>query len=443
MKRRTFLENTSGISLMYDAILFVVMVSLAGVILLPLSQTPIARKSSVDKHREDVVDNALHTFFVSRPDVFRYRFCGTLLDDVAKRIGINVSSDGLYGAFTEWLLAHEQRHKTYATLLAENLGCQFQLPFSFFGIDRLNLFTEEYDFQLRNETERFFRGLFGEKYHYNLTSWWHPIKGIRFGGEFSVGMHPPTKDCYVAHTYIIMPYTPAFSFHNHTVVFTKQWLRNQLFSKDGEFGNSSIPAIANMSFIFENYTNAIPPFDTKENVTKAIQENLSFLLYGFLIDGIIDDTKSLVFPGIVSLCIGYGFETIQNIAIQFIDQALDELFGETIRTIDRLFGSLNTSTTNPYSNTLLEQLNGTISSILNTSFLTLNDALDACETFIKEHMTVLFSEYLDALLESFVNTLLDIIDTINGFNEMLLDFLFDRISLNSAEVMLTIWVVRE
>ena len=443
MKRCHFFNDISGVSLMYDAILFIVLVSFAGVILLPLSQTPIAMKGSIDKHREQVVDNALHTFLVSKMDLFQYRFCGNLVDDVANSIGINVSSGGLYESFTEWLLAHEQRHKTYATLLAENLGCQFQLPFSFFGMDRLNVFTQDYDQQLHDEINWFFTGLFGEKYRYNLTALWHPIKGIRFGGELFVGMRPPTKDCFVAQTVIMMPYTPAFSVHNYSVVFTKQWMRRELFSKDDVFGNSSIPAITNMSLIFHNYSNALPPFHIKENATKAFQENLSDLMHGFLIDGIKDDTNVLVFPGIVSLSISYGFEKIQNIATQFLDQTLDDSLGETSRMIDRLFGNLNTTITNPFSQTILEQLNSTISSLINKSVLSLNEALEACEELIKEHVTVLISKDLNAVVESLVHNLFDIVETFVDFYEMLIDFLFDRISLNKAEVTLTIWVVRE
>lgn len=443
MKRFHFFNDSSGVSLMYDAILFIVLISFSGVILLPLLQTPIAMKGSIDKHREQVVDNALHTFLVSKVDFFRYRFCGSLVDDVANCIGINVSSGGLYESFTEWLLAHEQRHKTYATLLAENLGCQFQLPFSFFGMDRLNLFTQDYDQQLQGEINRFFTCLFGEKYRYNLTALWHPIKGIRFGGELSVGMRPPSKDCFVAQTVIMMPYTPVFSVHNYSVVFTKQWMRTELFSKDGVFGNSSIPAITNMSLIFDNYSNALPPFHKKENATKAFQENLSGLLHGFLIDGIKNDTNVLMFPGIVSLSIRYGFEKIQNISMQFLDQTLDDSFGGTSTMIDRLFGNLNTTIPNPFSQTILEQLNSTICSLLNKSVISLNEALDACEDRIKKHVTVLISKDLDAIIQTLVHTLFDTIEYFLDFYEMLIDFLFDRISLNKAEVTLTIWVVRE
>lgn len=443
MLKRSIIDNQYGISLMYDVVLFIIMVSLAGVILLPISQRTIIRESSIDKHREDVVDNTLHTFLVSRPDLFQYRFCAGLIDDVAESIGINTSSEGLYASITEWTLAHEQRHKTYAALLAENLGCQFLLPFSFFGMNRLNIFTTDYDRQLHSETEQFFSSFLGDKYHYNFTTWWHPIKGISFGGSFSVGEHPPAKDCYVAQHRIIMPYTPIFSIGNQTIILTKHWFRHRLFTNTSMFGRSSIPPVENMMRIFENYTNRQPPYHHREAASRAIQENLSILVYGFLIEGITDETNTLVFPGVVNTAFMYGFKNVKDITSQFFDSALDESFGGIFRTLDHVFGTLNSSINNPISNMLLAQLNRTLNGLLNESFSSLSDAFDACEALVKERITSLLKGIIDGLIESFVNSVFDVVETLIDFSEMLLDWLFDRISLNSAEAVLTIWVVRE
>ncbi|MBN1861786.1 MAG: hypothetical protein JW840_10045 [Candidatus Thermoplasmatota archaeon] len=440
---RSFLDNQYGMSLMHDVILFIIMVSLSGVILLPLSQRTIVVDTSLDKHREDVVDNALHTFLVSRPDLFRYRFCGVLIDDVAEAIGIDTSSEGFYESITAWVLAHEQRHKTYATLIAENLGCQFQLPFSFFNMNRLNMFTTDFDRQLQNETKRFFSSYFDEKYQYNLTAWWHPIKGICFGGSFSVGEGPPTKDCYVAQQHIMMPYTPIFSYTNHTVVLTKHWLRHHLFTNYSMFRRSSIPSIANITCVIENYTNRQPPYNQRETTFKALQENISVLVYGFLINGITNETDELIFPGILHIAIMCGFEKIKNLTSQFFNTTLEELFGGMFQTLDHIFGNLNTSAKNPLSNVLLAQLNSTLRGVINDSSCSLSENFNAYEELIKKYVTTLIESTMEDLIESFINGIFDCVDTLIDFSEMIVDWLFDRISLNSAEAVLTIWVVRE
>ena len=70
MSWRNFLRDTHGLSLMYDAILFIVMVSLSGVVLLPALQNNIAVKTSVDVHREHVADEALGVLLATRVDRF-------------------------------------------------------------------------------------------------------------------------------------------------------------------------------------------------------------------------------------------------------------------------------------------------------------------------------------------------------------------------------------
>ncbi len=443
MKHRPCLDDLFGVSLMYDAVFFIIMVSLAGVILLPVLRTDIALESSVDKHREEIADETLHTYLVTRADLFDYKFCGTLIDEIAGHIGIKNTTDGLYGSVTHWLLAHEQRHKTYATLLAEYLGCQFRLPFSFIGTNQINIFVGDFEQQLRNETERFFSSLLSEKYRYNLSAWWHPVRGVPFGGEFCIGEQPPTKDCYVAQSFFMMPYTPVFSLGNRTIIFTKHWLKQQLFDDELGLSRSTIPSITNMTIVLQNYTNKKPPFDTRENATRATKENLSDLVYGFLIDGIANKTNVTVFPGIVHATIQYGFEKIKNMTGQFFDKTLNESFGASIASIDRLFSGLNSSVSHPLSQAILMSLNATLGELFNGSFDSLNKAFEVCERAIKDRIVQLIQESIDTILEIFVHALFDIIDTIMDFSEMLIDLLFDCISLNRAEVMLTIWAVRE
>jgi hypothetical protein len=443
MKPRSILNDFFGVSILYDAVLFLVMVSLAGVILLPALRSPLAVESSVEKHREEIVDEALHTFLVSRADQFEYVFCGEQVNVIAEAIGINTSEPGLYQILIHWLLAHEQRHKTYANLLAEDLGCQFKVPVSIVGTNRLNPLTTAFHQQLRNETQRFFSSILSDKYQYNLTAWWHPITSISFGGEFSVGASPPPKDTYVAHSIITMPYAPVFCIGNQTFIFTKYSLTHELFSGDVVFGRSSIPAISNITVILENYTNGHHPYDTRYNATAGIQENLSSLLYGFLIYGITNETNARVFPGILNMTLTYEFEKIKNITRQLSTAALNETFGDVIQTIDTLFSGLNTSVDTPLSSLLLDRLNEAFGFFVNTSGGSLNETFTACEALIIEQVTGFLKNFLDPIIESFVDTMFNGLDLVKNFADHLIDWLFDRISLVTAEVTLTLWVVRE
>jgi hypothetical protein len=441
MKRRRFLKNTRGVSLMYDAVLFIVMVSLSRVVLLPALQSDIAIDTSIEKHREHVADEALNTFLVSRVDTFSYKMCGDIIDDAAKSIGINTSSEGLYSSILDWLLAREQNHKTHANLLAENLGCQFRLPFSVFGTNRFNIFTGDYDRQLKNETKSFFSSYLGDKYSFNLTTWWHPIKGVPFGGELYIGEHPPNQDCHVAKSFIMMPYKPVINLGDTQIIFTKYWMKEELFG--GLFGD--IPLIANITSVIENYTGAIPPYDDFGNATNAVRENVTMLVYGFLIDGIRNSNNETVFPGIINATLDYGFNKLKTAIGTIAEDAVSAVMGEALGTVDSMFADIvNDTVSNPIFDEITNILIENFTDFLGESIGSLAEGFDALEMAIKENVTSIVASFMDPYIQYFVDSVFESIDidVLIDFEEMISNWLFERISLNKAEVVLTVWVTR-
>ena len=451
MKQRKFVRNTYGISVMYDAVFFIVMISISGAILLPALQSNIAIESSVETHREHVADEALNTFLVSRIDKFSYKVGGDIIDDVAGSIGIDNSSDGIYGSITNWLLAREQLHKTHANLIAENLGCQFRLPLTLLGTNRFNFLTGDFDRQLKNETKEFFSSYFGDKYAYNLTAQWHPIKGVDFGGELAIGPRPPDQNCHVAQSVIMMPYSPHVSIGGIEIEFTRHWIETTLF---GDI-IGKIPLFENLSSVLENFTYGNPPFDTLENATNASKEYVTGLVHGFLIDGIQNETNATVFPGVVNATVTYMFNKTKSAVNGFVEDKVNDFMGESMGSADRVFAGLNSSVTSPIAEWISEEINKTIQSALNTTLGSVNDAIDALEASIKDNASKLIHQFIDPYIEMFIDAIFDFIidlveelgnpdfsDILDYVKEELSIWLTERISINKAEVYLTIWAVR-
>jgi len=437
-----FLKNTMGVSLMYDAVFFVVMVSLSGVVLLPALQSNIAIDTSVEKHREHVADEALNTFLVSRVDRFSYAVCGDIIDGAAEGIGINTSTDdGLYSSITNWLLAHEQIHKTHANLLAEDLGCQFRLPISVFGTNRFNIFTGDYDCQLKNETKTFFSRYLGEKYGFNFTAIWHPIKGVSFGDGLYVGDSAPNKDCHVARSYITMPYESTINLGDGYITFTKHWMKAELFA--GLLGNISI--IENIESVLENYTNANSSYDNFGNATGAVHENVTLLLYDFLIEGIRNSDNKTVFPGIVNITFGYGFGKIKSTVGAITEDAVNAVMGEALGTVNSMLSDVvNGSIENPLFDEITRILTENFTDFVGEQVGSLIEGFDALEVAIKDNVTNTIASFIDPYVQYFVDDVFEQINT-NGsvdIEGMLVDWLFERISLNKAEVVLTVWGAR-
>lgn len=448
MKQRKLLRNIYGVSVMYDAVLFIVMVSISGAVLLPALQSNIAIESSLETHREHIADEALNTYLVSRVDRFSYKIFGDIIDDIAGSIGIDNSSEGLYGSITNWLLAREQLHKTHAALLAENLGCQFRLPLSLLGTNRFNIFTGDYDRQLKNETIQFFTDYLGDKYNFNLSACWHPIKGVNFGGDLSIGPTPPDQDCHVARSIIMMPYSPTLDIGDVHIEFTRYWLNNTLFGDI--FGK--VPIFENFSGILCDFINETSPFDSFDNASDAIKENISDLVDGFLIDGIQNETNATIFPGIVNATISYGFKKMKNAISNFTENTVNDFMGEALGSVDKIFAGLNTSVINPIAKGITEKINETIQNMLQTTLGSVFEAFDALEGRIKENASVLIHGFIDPYIEMFVDSVFDLIEKyivepvstiIQNVKEQLSLWLSERISINKAEVVLTIWAVRD
>lgn len=432
MKQLSFLKNKYAISAMYDAVLFIIMISLSGAVLIPALHSDIAIESSVEAHQEETVAEALNAFLVSRVDKFSYKISGDILDDAAGSIGIDNSSGGLYASITNWILAREQLHKTYANLLAENLGCQFRLPLSVLGTNRFNIFTGDYDRQLKNETIQFFSSYLGDKYRYNLTAWWHPIKGVTFGGELFIGDTPPEQDCYVAKSFIMMPYSPEITISGVPISLTSSWLKKQL--------SEDILPIVNITYVLDAFSNGTAPYGTTENATNAIKENASAIICGFLIDGIKNETNVTIVPGIANVAIGYGFAKIRDTIENFATDAINEVLGDALGSVDTTFGSMG-GIGNPIFAMINETLTDLLNNLIGDVFDSLGEGFDVLEHAIKENVTAMIYNILTPHIDQFVSYVFEQIDTLDIAN-LLAELLLERISINKAEVTLTIWGAR-
>ena len=431
MKRRIILRNKTAVSMMYDAVFFIVMVSLSGVVLMPALQSDVAVEGSIDKHREHLADEALNTLLVSRADKLSYKVGGDLLDDVAGSIGIDNSSDGLYGSILNWLLAREQLHKTYSNLISEDIGCQIRLPFSVFGTNRFNIFTGDYDRQLKEEVESFLESYLGDKYNFNFTAIWHPIKGVRLGGDLNIGPTAPSENCYVSKSNIMMPYKPIITINGTRINFTRCWFEEEVLK--------NIPIVDNITIVIQNCNNGVYPYDNHSNASTAVKENITNLVYGFLVDGIYDGDDQL-FPGVTSATLDYGLSKLKYAFDSFTEDSLGMLMGESLVTVDGFFGSMS-GVENPIAKAVADEINKTIQNIVGNAFGSLSEGFDQLEAYIKTEIENMLDSVVLPYIKSFIDFVFEEMDAVDIYNSIA-SWLFDRISINKAEVRLMVWEVR-
>jgi len=170
--------DDKGLSTMYDAILFIVMISLSSIILTPIFEMQTINKLAGERYRENVAEETLHTFLVSMPSNFNYNLGGSIVDTAAETLGIDVAdNNNLYHTITTLILGREQLHKTYNCIIAENLCSQFMIPISNNDSIKLNIFTEDFNEKLKDKIIKYLLGHLGD-YNFNFTAYWYPIKGV-------------------------------------------------------------------------------------------------------------------------------------------------------------------------------------------------------------------------------------------------------------------------
>lgn len=414
MKRREFVGNSRGISMMYDAVLFIVMVSLSGVVLLPALQSDIAVETSVERHREKLVDETLLMLMNTRADKFEYVFAGSQIDAIASLIGINVSDEGsLFNSITKTLLGNEQLHKTYADLCVENLASQLKV----FGY-RINIFTEDYDVSLNDEVTTLLQNYLGDKYGFNLTIQWHPIIGVPFGGDLAIGPHPP-DNTHVATSDISMPNTFFSTWWNKV----EQYIPDQIMSIEDDWDN----------------------FTGDGNETKfrgVLEELLNDTINGILFDGF--DIGGDHVASVLEESVDYVFGKIEG--------AIDKAFGEALTMISESLGVFEsvpgyTDLSDGLARFLIDNITALpgIEEIINISSINIDGALDGLKTYIINETRTFLHDVLDDYIQQFIDIIMDGINSIINIEEIedeVAEFFTERINVLRAKATLTIWEVR-
>jgi len=400
MKQRKFMRNIYGVSVMYDAVLFIVMVSISGAVLLPALQSNIAIESSLETHREEIVDETLLMLMTARADTFEYVFAGSQIENI---LGDLYAEDTLIYSITKTLLGKEQHHKTYVDLCVENLVSQFKV-FTY----RINIFTDDYDISLEKEMADLLEDYLGDKYGFNITVKWRPIMDVPFGGDLQIGPHPP-ETTYVASSYVSMPDT----------FFSTWWNQVEYF-------------ISDQLFLIEDDWTVFNETGNETGFRDALENLLNSTVNGILFDGF--DVNDTHIPSILEKSVDYVFGKITNA----IDSVFDEALNMTKESLDIFNINLSANLTEYLINEMTTLLGfENISSI--------DDAIDGLKTYLINETRNFLHEILEVHIENFIDIIMDGIDSIvdgEAMTDEITTFFTERIDILRAEFILTIWEVR-
>jgi len=402
MKARLW-KDKRGISVMQDAVLFCVMVSLSGAILMPAFTSNTIQKTYIEKENEEKANEVLQQLISCDLDKNEHLNAKPVLDSM----GIDTNK-GLLKPVIDTLLKREQLHRTYADLCTECIACQFK----FLG-NYVNIFAYDFTDVIRAELEKFLdERLRDYGYAYNFSIVWNPVVGFDFGGDIHVGDPiPQDANLYKASTYVIMPPSLITTGVGFAAENLKQYLIEGL-----ELENK--------------ITDVKSGILSKDDFRIFFKDALLDIFDKTICDGFTMDEYGFNMESIVDLVVDYIFNAIKN----SIDAAFDEALGMVSDVIARGTGKL-------FDAGSYDVIKANLASISET--IGIQDSVDAMLSDVRTYIKNSAKEFIDNILsnpiEQFVDYIADNLKVISDPISEIINWFFQYVNFCRAEMSVVIW----
>jgi len=394
---KKIMGSRKGISVMQDAILFCLMVSISGAILMPAFTSDISKETYVEKENEEKAYEILHQLMVCKVNKFSH-LNG---ERVISSLGIDTQQEGLLTSIIDNLLMREQLHRTYADLCVECVACQFKI----LGY-RVNILTQNFTEMLRLELKKFLDERCGTHYKYNFTIVWNPIVGFDFGGDLSVGDPIPQGDVYVAAAYVTMP--P--SLFTTGIGFPLQSIKDYVYNEEIKNG------------FYEAKNGMISEEDFKEILRNFLIDLINKVIW----EGFDGQENSLV-----DIVIDYLFEKLKN--------SIQDVFGEALNMVNDAISKTGNDFSSLTDKLIKESFATLISSISLSD--TFTEIIEKTKEYIKEKVKDFIKNVIEEKIQAMVSSIVKNIHEITDIGTEILNWLFQQINFCRAKMVLAIWEV--
>lgn len=197
-------HGTSAYSTTLDVLVMLVLISLAGVILLPALTGNTQLKTVLESRNQRQSSDVMLTILNGRVDDFGYAVGGSQMDAaVGMALGGESVNSSMYQSAKKFIAGNEFKHKTFSDIAAESAASQFVIYHGDYRV-QLNFLTEEYRMRLNDLMKNYLDEKLGARYRYNASVAWRPFVGVPVGGDATVG-EPVPATAYVESAYITIP----------------------------------------------------------------------------------------------------------------------------------------------------------------------------------------------------------------------------------------------
>jgi hypothetical protein len=383
------LRDTGAFSSVIDTLLFLVLISVCGVILAPSivgnSQITALHDENAAEHNSQILLSLQN----GRIDDFTYTVAGTQMDYlVNETLGASAVDSGIYQTSKKLVAGRELKHKTFADLASESVASQFIIQYNDSTV-RLNLLTDEYRSNINTQMQEYLDNQIGERYNYHVSIVWRPFRDIPIGGETQMGKAVPDT-AYVESAWITMPY--------HTE-FTRYYVENLIDSELNEIG------------IDLEHADEVPRDETETQISGHINDAINLT---------VDNAVEIV----VEMTIDNTLENAQTALNQQIDNAVP---------------GNNSGISDVILDGILEELKNDPGFIENSSQALSVQITEYLQQIVREEVHKVTQDEVAGFASEITDQYISNAASAEELRDQVLDYVFSRIDISRARMTLALW----
>ena len=182
-----------------DAMFFLVMISIAAVLLMPSIMADNQYDAAGYTAIQEFDTHLLESLLSSSADEFEYEIKPLAV------VNISIPSNSITQGPVKTLFGKEQNHKTFSDVVAESMALNLMMENNGSRI-YLNPISKEHSTATTAMMQSYLDSKIGGRYNYRFEAHWYPVSGFSLGSDIIVGDTPPT-DAIRQNAKLTLPFT--------------------------------------------------------------------------------------------------------------------------------------------------------------------------------------------------------------------------------------------
>jgi hypothetical protein len=182
--KKTIINEISGYSAVFDALFLLVLISLAGVLLMPSMQAEKQYTATGYVTASELDNYLLGSLLSCKLEDFEYEI------SPVSALNIFIPEDSVADNTYDTLFGKEEKHRTFVDLITEYLALSLIVSNNNSSI-HLNPLAAEYSSHNLEAISAYLDQKTAGRLSYRLEAYWHPVEAFPIGSELIVGKEPP------------------------------------------------------------------------------------------------------------------------------------------------------------------------------------------------------------------------------------------------------------